>query len=70
MGSWGRPQSYVEVLDLLRECGQREQSDAVVRATLDEAALHWGRAAETEVLGRYDFVDEEKYTGRVTVPTT
>ena len=25
---------------------------------------------DTEVLGRYDLVDEEKYTGRVTVPIT
>ena len=29
-----------------------------------------GTHGETEVLGRYDLVDEEKYTGRVTAPTT
>ena len=39
-------------------------------ATLDEAALQWGRTVETEVLGREDLVDEKKYTGRVAVPIT
>ena len=55
---------------MLSECGQREHSDAVVRATLDEAALQWGRTVETEVLGRYDLVGDETYTGRATVPIT
>ena len=53
---------------MMRRCGQWEHSDDVVREALDEAALQWGRTMETEVLGRYDLVDEEKYTGRVTVP--
>ena len=44
---------------MLSEREQQEHSDGVVRATL-----------ETEVLGRYDLVDAEKYTSRVTVPTT
>ena len=42
----------------------------MVRATLHEAALQWRRTVETEVLGWYDLVDEEKHTGRVTVPIT
>ena len=42
----------------------------MVRATLDEAAVQWRRTVDTEVLGRYDLVDEEKYTGRVTAPAT
>ena len=41
-----------------------------MRIALDEAALRWCRIVETEVLGRYDLVDEEKYTGMVAVPTT
>ena len=47
---------------MLSEC----ESDAMMRATLHEAALQLGRTVETEVLGRHDLVDEEKCTGRVT----
>ena len=64
MGPSRRRPTYAVCLDMLSECEQREHSDAVVRATLDEAALQWRRMVETEVLGRYDLVDEEKYTGR------
>ena len=55
---------------MVGECEQREHSDAVVRATLHEAALQSGCTVETQVLSRYDLVHQEKYTGRVTVPTT
>ena len=65
-----RHPSYAELLDMPSECGQQEHSNAVVRATLDEAALQWRRMVETEVFGRYDLVDEEKYTGRATVSIT
>ena len=52
------PSRRPRVTLMLSECGQQEHSDAVVRATLDEAARPWGRTVEPEVLGRYDFVDE------------
>ena len=62
VGPSRRRPSCAELLDMLSEC----ESDAVMRATLDEAALQLGRTVETEVLGLHDLVDEEKYTGRVT----
>ena len=57
------------MLHMVRKCGERDHSDAAVRTTLDEAALQWGRTKETEVVGRYDLIDAEKYTRRVAVPT-
>ena len=38
MGPSRRPPSYAELLDMLSECEQRAHSDAMVPATLDEAA--------------------------------
>ena len=55
---------------MVSKCGELYHSDAAVRTTLDDAALRWGRTMETEVLGEYDLIDEEKYTGRMAVPTT
>ena len=49
---WRRPPSCAEVLDMMRECGQREHSDAMVRTTLDEAACNgdarWKRSKSTQ----------------------
>ena len=65
-----RIESYAELHEMLNECEQREDSDAVVRATLGGAALQWGRTVETEVLGRYDLVHECKHPDKVTVCIT
>ena len=70
VGPSRRPPTYDAVLDMVRTCGERHHSDAAVRTTLDEAALRCGRTVESEVLGRYDLIDEERYAGRVAVPTT
>ena len=70
VGSSRRTPSNDVLLGMTKACEHRTHSDAVVRATLDEAALQWGRTVETEVLGRDDLVDEKKYTGRVAVPIT
>ena len=70
VGPSRRPPSNAELPGMLSECGQREHSDAVVRATLDEAAQQRRRTVETEVLGRYDLVGEETYTDGATVPGT
>ena len=40
------------------------------RTALDEVAMRCGRTVETDVFGRHDLADEEKYAGRVAVPTT
>ena len=58
------------MIDTVRMCVERHHSDAPVRTALDEAAFRWGRTVETEVLERYDPIDEEKYTGRMAVSTT
>ena len=50
-GPLRKPPSCAELIGMISECGQRNHSDAVVRTTLDEAALQWGRTVETEVLG-------------------
>ena len=52
VGPSRRTPSNDVLLGMMRECEHQTHSDAVVRATLDEAALQCGRTVETEVLGR------------------